>query len=147
MTRRQLRLVAAFLTAGTAVACGSPEDRPAPPPSAAAPSLPDVVPPAAVPDLVSRPDGPVLLDVRTPEEYAEGHVPGATSIPIDDLVQRLPELHAWRERGVITYCRSGRRAGRARDLLEEHGFRNVALMDGSMNRWNEEGRPVETGPP
>ena len=68
--------------------------------------------PAAVAELVARPDAPLLLDVRTPEEFAQGHLPGAVLIPHDQLASRLAEIEGkpW----VLVYCRSGARAaGRA----------------------------------
>jgi rhodanese-related sulfurtransferase len=116
----------------------------APPPAAspAAPAGVDVAP-ADVLELTRRADGPLLLDVRSPEEYAGGHVPGATNIPVGELAGRLGEIEAYRERGVVTYCKSGRRAETAVETLQGAGFSHVVRMDGSMDRWLEEGRPVE----
>ena len=68
---------------------------------------------AEVLELVAAPDGPLLLDVRTPGEFAAGHVPGAVNIPHDEVAARLSELEPYRERGVVLYCQSGRRAGMA----------------------------------
>ncbi len=102
-----------------------------------------VVEPAALEAELARPDGPLLLDVRTPEEYAEGHVPGARLIPVQELGSRLGEIEDAKQRGVITYCESGRRASAAAELLREAGFADVRVLDGSMARWRDEERPIE----
>lgn len=102
-------------------------------------SRPDVAP-AAVAELARRDDAPLVLDVRTPEEYAAGHVPGAVLIPHDQLAGRLSELD--RDRWVLVYCRSGRRADAAQTVLERAGF-EVRQIEGSWQRWEAEGRPVE----
>lgn len=105
----------------------------------AAASRPDVAP-AAVAELARRDDAPLVLDVRTPEEYAAGHVPGAILIPHDQLAGRLAELD--RDRWVLVYCRSGRRADAAQSVLERAGF-EVRQIEGSWLRWEAEGHPVE----
>ena len=99
----------------------------------------------SAPDLLSRAaaaDAPLILDVRTPEEYRDGHVPGAVNLPHDQIVDRLSELEAHRDRDVVVYCRSGRRAGVAADHLSEAGFR-VLHLDGDMNGWRADGRAEE----
>ena len=100
------------------------------------------VSPAAVEELAKRPDAPLVLDVRTPEEFAKGHLPGAVLIPHDQLAARLSELD--HDRWVLVYCHSGRRATLAQTLLDEHGF-EVRQLDGSWQRWQAEARPEETG--
>jgi phage shock protein E len=100
------------------------------------------VAPAAVAELAARADAPLVLDVRTPEEFAAGHVPGAILIPHDQLSARLGELD--RSRWVLVYCKSGRRAGIAEELLVKEGF-EVRQIEGSWLRWTAEGRPAETG--
>lgn len=95
--------------------------------------------------VLAQAEPPLLLDVRSPEEFASGHVPGATLVPIQELEGRLAELEAARKRGVVTYCEAGGRAGKASELLRAHGFANVRLLDGSMRRWRAEGREIETG--
>jgi rhodanese-related sulfurtransferase len=94
-------------------------------------------------ELVATPDGPLLLDVRTPGEYASGHVPGAVNIPHADVVARLSELEPYRERGVVLYCQSGRRAGMTTQALQEAGFANVRHLAGDMQGWKASGLPTE----
>lgn len=83
---------------------------------------------------------PLILDVRTPEEFADGHVPGAVLIPHDQLEARIAELGAPRE--IVVYCRSGRRSGLAEPILEKSGFR-VHQLEGSWQAWQAAGLPEE----
>lgn len=85
----------------------------------------------------------VILDVRTPEEFAEGHVPGAINIPHDKLADRIGELMNDKNKDVVLYCRSGRRAGMAADTLKANGFEKLLHLDGDMIKWTEEKRPTE----
>lgn len=87
-------------------------------------------------------DAPFVLDVRTPEEYASGHVPGAVNIPHDQVASRLEEVP--KERPVVLYCRSGRRSGLAAEVLSGSGYQRVQLLEGDMPAWIERGRPVES---
>jgi len=66
----------------------------------------------------------LVLDVRTPEEYAIGHLPGALNVPLHELEQRLSELGP-SDRRVLLYCRSGRRSQIAATFLKQAGFVNV----------------------
>jgi phage shock protein E len=68
--------------------------------------------------------GGVLLDVRSPEEFAAGHLPGAINIPVAEVRARAAEIGA-RDRPVVTYCRSGGRSARAAATLRELGFERV----------------------
>ena len=75
----------------------------------------------------------VFIDVRTPEEYKAGHVPGAVLIPLAELEQRLAEIP--REPLVLLICRSGNRSGQANLILQQHGYRNTRSVSGGMNAW------------
>lgn len=97
------------------------------------------VSPAAVDELARRPDAPLLLDVRSPEEFAAGHLPGAVNIPHDQVAKRLSEVD--KQRWVLVYCQSGRRAGIAEGVLADAGF-DVRQVEGSWARWKAEGRPA-----
>lgn len=85
----------------------------------------------------------VVLDVRTAKEFAEGHVPGARNIPHDELEARLAELGRTRGQEVVVYCRSGRRADIALDVLQKAGFTRLYHLEGDYTAWSEAGRPVE----
>ena len=102
--------------------------------------------PSELAALLASPSPPLLLDVRTAEEFAAGHVPGALLVPIQELEARIAELASYKQRGVVSYCEVGGRAGKASELLRKAGFANVRLLDGSMRRWRDEGREVVTEP-
>lgn len=87
----------------------------------------------------------MLLDVRTPEEYAEGHIAGALLIPVQELAMRLHEVP--KDRQVYVYCRSGRRSSRAAAVLAEAGFNRIENVQGGIIAWQAAGYPVERGQP
>lgn len=89
---------------------------------------------------------PVILDVRSPEEYASGHVPGAINIPHDQIQARLSELDDQRGEEIVVYCRSGKRAGIASEILSDSGFR-VTHLTGDMMGWTAAGHPEENDHP
>jgi len=88
----------------------------------------------------------VVLDVRTPAEFAAGHVPGARNIPHDQLAARLDELADARDRDVALYCRSGRRTLLAEETLRTAGFTKLVHLQGDYLAWEAEQRPVERAP-
>ena len=87
----------------------------------------------------------LVLDVRTPQEYAEGHIPGAINIPHDQVSADDARLRDWRDRTVVVYCRSGRRSALAAERLAEMGFSPVRTLKGDMPGWIEKGLPVARG--
>jgi phage shock protein E len=101
-----------------------------------------VIQPAELEQTLSAADAPLLLDVRTPEEFASGHIEGAMLVPVAELPDRLDQLGAYKDRGVVVYCERGGRANKALDVLQEAGFHNLVILEGSMSRWREEGLPV-----
>lgn len=84
---------------------------------------------------------PVVLDVRTPEEYVAGHVPGAVNIPYDQVVARLADVP--KDRDVVLYCHSGRRALLAADVLAGHGYTRLQHLEGDMTAWQTQQRALE----
>ena len=88
----------------------------------------------------SHPDHLFVLDVRTPQEYAEGHVPGAVNVPQEQLASRLAEVP--KDKDVVIYCRSGRRSALAADVLAANGYSRLSHLEGDMNAWVAKGRPV-----
>jgi rhodanese-related sulfurtransferase len=73
--------------------------------------------------------GALVLDVRTPDEYAGGHVPNATNVPVQDVAQRIAEVDNLvggdKAKPVVVYCAAGRRAAKAKQALEAAGYTNV----------------------
>lgn len=78
-------------------------------------------------------EGAILLDVRTPEEFARGHLPGARNVPVQVLESRLTDVGDPAV-PVVVYCRSGARSARARTILLAHGFDSVSDL-GGMDRY------------
>ena len=85
----------------------------------------------------------VVLDVRTPEEFAAGHIHGAINIPHDQLPNRLAEIAGAKNKDIVVYCRSGRRSAIAQEALVAEGFKSVLHLEGDMLKWQEEKRPLE----
>lgn len=79
----------------------------------------------------------VILDVRSAEEFAEGHIPGAMNIDYRELGQHLTKLSAHKNDKIIVHCRSGRRAAVAEKLLINNGFSQVYHLKGDMLGWQE----------
>jgi len=69
-------------------------------------------------------DGAFLVDVRTPEEFAEGSVKGAVNIPLDKVSAQLAKFK--NKKHIIVFCRSGNRSSQAKSILEQNGFTNVS---------------------
>jgi rhodanese-related sulfurtransferase len=78
-------------------------------------------------------DGAMLLDVRSPEEFAGGHIDGAVSIPIQELSGRTDELGNKTD-PIVVYCQSGTRSAMAKRMLERNGFANVHDL-GGIRKW------------
>ena len=85
----------------------------------------------------------ILLDVRTPEEYAEGHIKGALLIPVQELQQRISEVP--KDKQVYVYCRSGVRSVRASNILVNAGYTRIENVLGGFMAWKDAGYPVEVG--
>jgi rhodanese-related sulfurtransferase len=85
----------------------------------------------------------VVLDVRTPAEFAGGHIAGAKLIDIGspDFEQRLDQLD--KSRTYLVHCRSGARSTRALSTFSKLGFKSVVHLDGGMNAWVKDGQAVQ----
>jgi rhodanese-related sulfurtransferase len=85
-------------------------------------------------------EGAYVLDVRTPPEWDEIHIPEANLIPLDQLESRVDEVP--RDQEVVVICRSGNRSQAGRDILKAAGFENVTSVAGGMNDWSAAGYPT-----
>lgn len=92
----------------------------------------------------SPPEDLVILDVRTPEEFGEGHLEGATMIDFyrEDFAAQLEQLDP--EVPYLLYCRSGNRSGQTADIMRELGFSDVSDVDGGIIAWNDLELPTVT---
>lgn len=88
---------------------------------------------------------PLLLDVRTPGEYALQYVPGSVLIPLNQLPSRLEEIDDYKNRDVLVLCRSGNRSRAASQILVDTGFTNVYNIDRGIIGWTLDGFPVTYG--
>lgn len=83
----------------------------------------------------------IILDVRTPEEYAAGHIAGAINIPYTHLPARLSELPGAGDKDIVLYCATGVRSERAAERMREQGYTRLLHLDGDMKAWEEKNRP------
>jgi rhodanese-related sulfurtransferase len=99
----------------------------------------------SVADLKARLDGGeqlLVIDVRSPEEFAQdGHIAGATLIPLPELGQRMGELQ--QDQAIACFCRSGNRSRTACEQLAQAGFTNLVNVDGGIRAWTAAGYPTE----
>lgn len=128
------RLVAVSILAGVSVigmsGCASESD-----PAVTTIGAADLLDVAAGPDVV-------VLDVRTPEEYAEGHVPGSINIDVSgptftEDIEALPK-----DATYVVYCRSGNRSAQAASQMADAGFTDVYDVDAGLETLAEAGVPV-----
>lgn len=105
----------------------------------------------AKPDIISLKDAKALLDqkdviiidVRTPAEFAQGHIPGARNMDFfggrfDVDAETLPK-----DKPVLLYCRSGKRSGGAAEILEKAGVKKIMDMQQGFQAWEKAGLPIE----
>ena len=83
---------------------------------------------------------PLVLDVRQPDEYRQGHIAGAKLIPLNELHRRMKELPQGRE--IVCVCASGSRSASAAKILSKDGF-SVFDMQGGMLAWRRAKLPVQ----
>jgi phage shock protein E len=103
----------------------------------------ETISPAEVADLLAAPpDGLVVLDVRTPDEFTAGHLPDAINLDYQaaGFADDLGALD--REVPYLLYCRSGNRSAQAREMMRGLGFVEVYEIDGGMSAWAEAGGAV-----
>ena len=99
-----------------------------------------IAPTAAKDRLTDK--GCIFLDVRTDVEFSEERVPNSHNIPLDRLQESLGELDPSSHISLI--CLSGKRAGKAAEILSEKGFENLDIIEGGLTSWKSAGLPVET---
>jgi len=92
-------------------------------------------------------DDVVILDVRSKEEFNQGHIAGAINVSYDNVEANLGKLTKYQKSKIVVYCRSGRRAGIAEQVLVENGFSNLRHLTGDMNGWQAANLPVVVGNP
>ena len=87
----------------------------------------------------------VVIDIRSAEAYARGHIVNARNIPADELDARLDKLKKHKNTPIIAVCDNGITSNRAVNTLRSAGFESVYGLKGGMNGWSQSGLPVVTG--
>ena len=83
-----------------------------------------------------------LIDVRTPPEYGQARIPGARSVPLDNLASILGDASGQADE-VVVYCRTQNRSAMAAQALARSGFKNVKVLSGGIMGWSQKGYPLE----
>ena len=91
--------------------------------------------------LINR-KGAVVLDVRSAEEFAGGHLPSARNLPLDDVEQKVVQMIKNKTAPVLIVCKSGQRSARAQTLLRNLGYAEAFSLQGGVAAWQEAGLPV-----
>lgn len=99
----------------------------------------------AVRDWLTAPDGPRLLDVRSPAEFTTAHIPGSYNVPLDLLREHRDELGTHLGDDVVLVCRSGARASQAETMLATTGLENLHVLTGGITAWEAAGGPLNRG--
>jgi rhodanese-related sulfurtransferase len=105
-------------------------------------TTPSTIDVAALRELLADGAGPRLIDVRTPGEFAAGHIEGAYNVPLDLLREHRRELREHLDETVVLVCRSGARAAQAEQALDETGLPNLRVLTGGMVAWEGAGALV-----
>ncbi len=114
----------------------------------AAPMLADssapIIEPADLQARLESDTAPTVIDVRSAEEYAAGHIPGALNIPFDQVAARISTVAA--PHGVALYCMVGPRARKGEAALLASGYEQVLHLEGGLQAWMASGLPIERAP-
>jgi rhodanese-related sulfurtransferase len=81
----------------------------------------------------------ILLDVRTAQEFNDGHIKGARLIPVAEISNRINELAPFKSKEIVVYCRSGHRSATASMVLKKNGFTRVVNLQGGIINWSSKG--------
>ena len=98
--------------------------------------------PTALNEIILSDDTPIIIDVRSETEFAEGHIPGAINIPFNQIDNVVNDVNDDKEEPVYIYCASGRRADIAASKLANALYTNIVHVEGDMPGWAEAGLPV-----
>ena len=102
------------------------------------------VSPQQLVDMVNR-EGAVVVDVRDPNDYSQGHIASALNMPHGSLATRLGEIEKYKEKPIVLACKMGQHAGAAGTVLRKAGFTNIARLKGGIAEWRNQNMPVVRG--
>lgn len=86
-----------------------------------------------------------VIDLRSKESYARGHIVNAKNVPMDELSARLEKMGSLKGKPVLAVCDMGMTSNKAVATLQQAGFESVYSLKGGMNGWSQAGLPVVTG--
>lgn len=111
----------------------------------------NIVTTAEVDERIENGDNMMLIDVRTAQEFIDGHIKTAMNIPLDELAETLDNLGDKREKflntPIVLHCRTMNRVKIAYQIFIEKGFTKVQMMEGGFKQWKSEGRTYLMGKP
>ncbi len=84
----------------------------------------------------------IILDVRTSEEYSDGHIPDSLNIDYKSPNFKEQASKLEKEKIYLTYCHSGRRSAKSAEIMKEFGFENIYMIDGGIVAWENAGLPT-----
>ena len=87
-------------------------------------------------------EGAVVIDVRDPTEYSNGHIVDSLNIPYTALQSRLNEIEKFKQKPVVLACKMGQHSGMAGTILKKAGFENVSRLKGGMMEWQTQNLPL-----
>lgn len=90
-------------------------------------------------------DNALVLDIREPKDFAQGHIAGAVNLPVSVLNTKLSEIDKHKSHPVIVVCKMGTAAGAIAKTLKKRGFENVVRLSGGMSEWTGAALPVKKG--
>ena len=103
------------------------------------------MPAAEVNARLGTPQAPLMVDLRTPPEFAIAHLPGAVNIPVSELEKRLDEARPAEGRELLIYCLNGSRTRQAEPLLYTHDINNFYHLEDELEGWLLKKYPIEKG--
>ncbi|HHO60029.1 MAG TPA: rhodanese-like domain-containing protein [Thiotrichales bacterium] len=92
--------------------------------------------------LMNNHEDALVLDIRSKDEYAKGHIRQARNIPLAELKEQLDKLADYRDKPVIIYCNSGNTSSKAGRLLQSAGFTTIHNLAGGVAGWKEANLPL-----
>jgi rhodanese-related sulfurtransferase len=92
--------------------------------------------------MINRGKSTAVIDVRSADEYAAGHLRDAKNMPLADLANRIGELDKNKVKTVIVVCQSGARADKAARQLKSAGFEDIYTLEGGVKAWSAAGLPL-----
>lgn len=85
----------------------------------------------------------IVVDVRTADEFAKGHLPDAKNIPVAELAKRIGELEKFKTRPIVVVCQKGSRSATAVAALTKAGFAEATSLEGGIDEWTKQGLPLK----